>query len=433
MNRTARRGIRLPATQRRSALQLLTRNALLLSAVGLAALAFGSSTASASAQEYSFRASAWGTELHVGSVVKSGRSAFVILGCTSTLGVNHSNTVASVKIPKALFTGTIDTDAASKATHAGVASTSSAATQHVNLLGGVVKATAIKAVSTTRHNASTGKFSTSAAGTHFVNLVIGGHAISGTPPANTKIPLPGIGYVVLNQHTSHVGSTSAGLRVIGIHLVVTGTTKRAKSGTELDVSVANSSLKGPVTGVLRGLSFGTSAHAGSTVIAGRSFPEYMPCLGTAGKTIRNTGVGGALPGVLSSGTITSTVNGTVSSTQDSGETSSTIEHMKLLAGVIRASAVRADITANGNPPALGDNSSFVGLHVTGHPEINDSVPANTQVNLPGIGTLWLHKLVETSQGIKVIMIQLLITSHINPAGLPVGAKIDIGYASVSVS
>jgi hypothetical protein len=60
-----------------------------------------------------------------------------------------------------------------------------------------------------------------------VNLVIGGKAISGTPAPNQKIPLPGIGYVVLNQQTSHVGSNS----VIGIHLVVTTTSQRAKSGT----------------------------------------------------------------------------------------------------------------------------------------------------------------------------------------------------------
>src|SRR5947209_6297125 len=176
---TTRRELRLVTRQRRRPLLFMTRNALLFSCVALAALAFGFSTASASAQDYSFHASAWGSQVRVGSTAKSGRSAFVVLGCTSAIGVTHSNTAASVTV-KPLSTGTIDTTVASKATGAGVASTSSAATEHVKLLGGLVTATAIKSVSTTSHNTSTGTFSTSAAGTRFVKLVINGHAITGT-------------------------------------------------------------------------------------------------------------------------------------------------------------------------------------------------------------------------------------------------------------
>jgi hypothetical protein len=419
--------------QRHRLLLFMTRRALLLSGVALAALTFGISTASASAQEFSFHASAWGTQVRVGNVVKSGRSAFAVLGCTSAIGVTHTNTAASVTLPKALFTGTINTKAASKATQKGIAATSSATTQHVSLLGGVIKATAVRSVSTTRHNTSTGKFSTTAAGTHFVNLVVAGHAIGGTPAPNTKIALPGIGYVVLNEHRSHVGKTSAKMSVIGIDVVVTTSNKHAKSGTRIEVSVANSGLNGPVEGVLTGLAFGTSAKAGSTVKAGKSFPQYMPCLGTHGKTRTNTGAGVNLPGVLKSGTITDTANGTVTSSRVSGEMTSTIQGVNLLSGAIRATVVKADVKANGNPPTLRDKSSFIGLHVAGHPGITDNVPVNTKVNLPGIGTLWLHKQVKTSHGIRVIMIQLVIGSAANPAGLPVGATVDVGFARVGVS
>lgn len=405
-----------------------------MSGVALAALAFGFSTASASAtQEFSFQASAWGTQVRVGNTVKSGRSALAILGCTSAIGVTHTNTAASVQLPKVLSTGTIDTTAASKTTKTGVAATSSAATEQASLLGGVVRATAIKSVSTTSRNTSAGKFRTSAAGTRFVNLVIAGHAIAGTPPPNTKITLPGIGYVVLNQQKSHVGSTSAGMSVTAIHLVVTTSSKKAKSGTEVNVSVAHSSLNGPIQGVLNGLAFGSSARVGTTVKAGKSFPQYMPCLGTGGKTINNTGAGVNIPGVLKSGTITDTANGIVSSTRVSGEMSSTIQQVNLLSGAISATVVKADVTANGNPPTLGDNSSFIGLHVAGHPGISDNVPVNTKVNLPGIGTLWLHKQVKTANGIKVVMIQLDIGSKSNPTGLPKGATVNVGYAHVGVS
>jgi hypothetical protein len=267
-----------------------------------------------------------------------------------------------------------------------------------------------------------------------VNLVVGGKPISGTPHANQKITLPGIGYVVLNQQTSHIGSNSARMTVIGIHVVVTQNSQQAKSGTQIEVSVANSSLNGPIKGALTGLAFGTSANVGNTVIAGKSFPKYMPCLGTGGKTLHNTGAGVKnLPGVLTSGTIDDTANGTVTSTEVFGRMTSTIHKANLLSGAISASLIKADVSVNGKPPKREDHSSFVGLHVAGHPEITDNVPFNTQVNLPGIGTLWLHKRVKTAHGITVIMVQLVIGNPVNPAGLPVGATIDVGFARVGVS
>ncbi len=409
---------------------VLPRRALLLTGIALAVTAFGASTASAAAQEHGFSASAYGTQVRVGNVVTSGRSAAVSLGCTSAIGVTHSNTAASVNVPSVLSTGTIDTRAASKTTTTGVGSTAMSKTQSANLLGGLVTATMIRSYTTTSYNTSTDRFHNSAAGTTFVGLVVGGHAITGTPPPNTKITLPGVGYVVLNQQSSHIGTSSASMTVIGIHLVVTATTPLAPSGTQVWVSFANSSLTGPVTGLLNGLSFGTSANLGTTLIAGESFPEYMSCLGTGGATKSNTGAGVTIPGVLTSGTIDDTATGTVSSTEDSGEMTSTVQGLNLLSGTVTATAIKADVTATGNPPTLGDNSSFLGLQVAGHPEITDNVPPNTKLSLPGIGTLWLHRRIETPTGIKVIMIQLIIGS--SGTGLPVGAVVDVGYARVGV-
>jgi hypothetical protein len=39
------------------------------------------------------------------------------------------------------------------------------------------------------------------------------------------------------------------------------------------------------------------------------------------------------------------------------------------------------------------------------------------VPLSGIGTLWLHRVVQTASGIRVIMIQLDVTVPSNPLGL----------------
>lgn len=411
----------------------LVRKALLLTGIALGATAFGAWTASASTQQHAFGASAYGTEVLVGKTVVSGRSAAVGLGsgCTSRVGIKDTNTAVSVNARPVLASGTIDTRAMTWATSTGVASRGSAATQHVNLLKGMVRATAIKAVSTTRYNNSTGAFTLSPAGTSLVGLVVDGHHINGTPAANTKMNLPGVGYVMLNQESFRRGGPDPGLTVIGIHLVVTHTNALARAGTQAFISVATSSLSGPAKGLLQGLAFGTSANVGSVVIARRSFPAGLGCLGTNGVTQKNRAASVSIPGVLGSGTITDTAKGTVTATEVYGRTTSTVHHLNLLGGKVTATAIKASVSANGNPPKLGDRSSFVGLVVDGHAETG-TPPPNTKMSLPGFGTLWLHRRIETSSGIRVIMIQLVITKK-NSAHLPVGATIDVANASVGVS
>lgn len=429
MNVGARRQRRIAGRLRTGALPFgLARKALLLTGISVAVMAFGASAASASTQEYGFDGSAFGTQVLVGSTVQSGRSAYVTLGCDPTPGVTNTNTAASVDVP-GLQTGTIDTSTASETIPTGVESTSSATTQTVSVLGGLITASAIDSESTTSYNTTTHSFAVSSAGTSFVALSVNGVPI-GSPGPNTKVTLPGVGYVIFNQQTSHIGTTSARLTVIGIHVVVTLSTPLAPKGTQIYVSDASSSLTPPVTGVLHGLAYGTSANlASGTVIAGRSFPEYMPCLGTNGVTLTNSGASVSIPSILGSGTITDTANGTDNSTQLSGEMTSTVQDLDLLGGAVTASAVTADVTANGNPPTLGDNSSFLDLDVEGH-AVSGTPPANTKETLPGIGTLWLHKVVETATSIKVIMIQIVVTAPSNPL---VGTTINVGYAQVGIS
>src|SRR5439155_514142 len=85
----------------------------------------------------------------------------------------------------------------------------------------------------------------SAYGTQFTGLSVAGVPVGGTQAPNTKITLPGVGYVVLNQQTSSIGAVSANMTVIGIHVVVTITTPLADAGTQIYVGYATSSLGGP--------------------------------------------------------------------------------------------------------------------------------------------------------------------------------------------
>jgi hypothetical protein len=365
--------------------------------------------------------------------VHSGRSAPSTLGCTSATGVTHTNTAASVSAPPALSTGTIDTSAASETTSTGVAATSSATVQGVSALGGLVSATTVQSVSTTSEDTQTGAFSTSAAGTEFVGLKVAGVPVTGTPAPNTKIGLPGVGYVILNQQVSKVGKSHADLTVIAIHVYVTHTSKTAKAGTRVVVSFASSGLGGPVSGLLDGLAYGAHANVAKTIIAGELFPESLACLGTHGKTKTNSGASVSIPGVLTSGTVTDTVKGTAEPKSASAVVTSTVQGLNLLASTVTATAIEADVTAKGNPPALGDDSTFLGLSVAGHPGIGDNVAPNTKLHLAGIGTLWLHRQIKTANKITVIMVQLVVTVAGNPAGLKVGTTVNVAYAQASIN
>jgi hypothetical protein len=380
----------------------------------------------AKASRIGFEGSAYGTSVSVGGVVQSGRSALSVLGCTSQVGVTNTNTAASVT-GVLINTGTINTSAASESITGGVASTSSTTIQNLNALGGMITADAVTSVSTTSRDNSTGTFSTSAAGTQFVNLKIAGMAMGATPPPNTTITLPGVGYVVLNQQTSFVGASKASLTVIGLHVVVT---LGPNAGTDIVVSFANSGLGGLFNGLLSGYAYAASANVANTLLLGPVFPQPLACFGTGGNTRTNGGALVNLPVVIS-GTAADSVEGINNHKQSSAEVSSTIEGLSLL-GLVSATVVKADVTANGNPPALADNSSFVGLVVNGM-AVSGTPPPNTKIPLSGIGTLWLHKVTQTSNSIHVIMIQLQVTVPSNPLNLSPGTTVNVASARVGIS
>ena len=81
----------------------------------------------------------------------------------------------------------------------------------------------MKAVSTTSNDAT--GLHVSSTGSTFVNLVVGGTAISGTPAPNTVLTLSVgaqvVGTVTLNEQVQSIGASSAALTVNMIHVKLT--------------------------------------------------------------------------------------------------------------------------------------------------------------------------------------------------------------------
>lgn len=411
--------------------------AAIVAAVVLVALPFGSAAASTSSKhaQFGFGAIAYGTQAVVGNILESGPSAVSSLGgsCETKVGVKNRNRTASVKVHGLVATGTVHSHAASKKTKSGLASVASAETQGISLLNGLIKAHAVTATSKSTHNSKTGKFGVSAGGTKLVGLVVDHKHIKITPKPNTKIKLPGIGYVMLNQQGASVNNRSAALTVIGIHVVVNLGSKKFPAGTQLYVSVATSALAGPAKAMLAGGANGIDADVANTVLIGASFPAGLGCLGTQGKRVSNSGAGLQIKGIVSSGTVRDRARGNATKTRVYGKTSSTIEGANVLSGLVKATVIKGAVSANGkNPTKLSDKSKFVGLKVSGHPLLKGNVKPNTHFSVAGIGTVWLHRQVKTAKGITVVMVQIVIGVPHNKLHLPLGAIVDIGYASAQV-
>lgn len=159
-----------------------------------------------------YTGSAYGTYAKVGSVVKSGPSAPVTFGCSINGGLHKTNTTAGLNLPPLAKTGTIATTGDTYASP--IRSRTSATTNQVNLLNGLVRATAVKAVSSTTRSSS--GFALSSSGTTLTGLVVGGVSVRADAAPNTRINLAGYGYLVVNEQTKR----SNGLRVSGLRLSV---------------------------------------------------------------------------------------------------------------------------------------------------------------------------------------------------------------------
>ncbi len=157
----------------------------------------------------SYVGTAFGTSAFVANTVLVGQTAPVTLGgtCgTSQQPLNIPASAAGVNLPPLISGGAVNTDVASSAQNA----TASANTTTISLLGGLITAQAIKAVSATTLG-SNGTFQVSSAGSSFTNLVVLGHVYNGSVAPNTRLNLPIIGYVVLNEQTSNISNALANL------------------------------------------------------------------------------------------------------------------------------------------------------------------------------------------------------------------------------
>lgn len=413
-----------------------TKHAVVLMA-GLAALpaSIGLATSSASAAPAPgltasvtvFSGNAFGTFAEVGNKAISGKSASITL-CTTKAGVDKASNVIGVDVPGLLSTGAVNTAASSRAPQSGPVSRASANVENARLLSGLITATSIRAISETSHD-STG-FQVNGSGS-FTDLSVNGQSIESSPAPNTTIRIPGVGRVVLNEQMSDIGANTASLTVNALHLYVTQDIPGVAKGTRVILGHATSSLGVDLAGSLDGMAYGTQVFDNFGVSSGPSARVVLGCSGTDGKLKTNTAAGVNVPGVITTGAITDTARGTITTDSAVAETTSTTQTTNLLGGLVTADSIKADAHATksgGTIKLSGAGSNFSNLVVDGS-VISGDVKPNTRIEVGNV-TVWLHRVIRHDNSIEIRMVEIVVHGT-NAAGLVDGTHIRVAVAEAS--
>jgi hypothetical protein len=168
-----------------------------------------------------------------------GKAAFVVIGCEGTNGKTKTNNVNTLDVGDVLSSGTGKTTAFGGPTASGTVARTTATVQNVSLLGGLIVADTVKAVA--QDTFRDGKRFSSTQGTQFVGLKVGDTVVPVDVPPNTRIDLPGIGFVIVNEQIIPAPGSTARTQVNGLRVVVNkNNTLGVPVGTQIIVAHADS-------------------------------------------------------------------------------------------------------------------------------------------------------------------------------------------------
>lgn len=174
-----------------------------------------------------------------------GKAAYVVIGCEGTNGKTRTNNVNTLDVGNVLSSGTGVTTAFGGPTSTGTVAKTTARVEDLELLNtttfpnGLIRADAITAVA--KDTFRNGQRFSSTQGSRFVGLNVAGAAVPVDVEPNTRLVLPGVGYVIVNEQKLPATGSTARTQVNGLHIFVTrNNTLGVPVGTEIIVAHADS-------------------------------------------------------------------------------------------------------------------------------------------------------------------------------------------------
>jgi hypothetical protein len=418
----------------RRLVSLLSATALVATA-GFVAVA---QPASAAPQKYVYQGSSGGTRITaLGTTISSGLTASSNLA-DSVIPNQAGVEVASVHVGTLLDVGAVTSGQQAVASGDGVKITSGVKIAGINLLNGLIKADAIESTSFASASSAGLDGGTS---TTFLRLTIGGKAYPLNIPANTKIEIPGIVSIVINEQQIIKSVPGKTIRTKGtaLHLTLLKDDKStgAPAGAEIELNPTQALIVptgNDVASAVGGFAYATYAGVAVgdqiKVLAQPTGIVMLPSNGTNGQETKNTIAAANIPGVATIGAISTTANAKTIVGYSDVQNGAELANINLLGGLITAQAVSVNThvrkTSTGTDDLATASMNFVHLKIAGQ-TIPIDVKPNTQLYILGIGQVYINQQL-TKPGYAVI-VGLRITLSTKKFGLPIGADVQVGVAS----
>jgi hypothetical protein len=181
----------------------------------------------------------------VGSALQNqiGKAALVTIGCEGTAGRTLTNNVTALDVGTTLRTGAGATTAfGGPNAGGGTIARTTARVENASLLGGLISFTAITAAAEDRF--AGGLHVRSAAGTQIVGLRVLGLPVSAGVAPNTRINLPRLGFVIVNERKLPAPAVNGLTQVSGLRVIVdTANSLGLPVGSEIIVAHAEANAR----------------------------------------------------------------------------------------------------------------------------------------------------------------------------------------------
>jgi hypothetical protein len=191
---------------------------------------------------YPIRDLTWGsasaTTVAVGSVVASGPTALATIPCGGTEGTTITNNSAGATQPGVLTTGATTSSVRSNESSYDTLASDRDTIANVNVLDGIVTATAVTTQANAYRLASNSAFSDSTTGTKVAGLKISGVPYTAAIGENTVIKIDGVGTLYLRRVTRY----ATGLKQYGLQLQLSVARSGLAAGTVISVGYASAGV-----------------------------------------------------------------------------------------------------------------------------------------------------------------------------------------------
>ena len=367
------------------------------------------SGAAQASEAYGYAGYSHGTFVYSG-LANSGPQVSSFFGCTRNESITRENKAATAKAGKDTIAHSVRTLTYTRNDENGDGTTSKGFAADIKL-GPELEITGVESYS--RAVAKDGEFVTTA-GTKIAAIRIGGVKIPSLIDIspNTRLTVPGIGFVVLNRthFEKDANSASASSAAVLIH----STVKNAylPKGATVAVLLTKATVGDAPKSVLRGKAYETRVRVGDLVKSDGTSLQTARCFGTGGKTVNVSVAQIKVPGLLDVRGASTQQNGLVTPQVTRGLMRAETAAVVLGSGknAVHIGAVSAVATSSRTADGTlrsAWNTSILSITVGGKVIPVPKAP-NQKMDVLGLGTITFNKVVKQQGFASVTAIEVYL-------------------------